>query len=213
MVVIDLGANVGYYTLLASEKVGEAGRVFAFEPDPLCYGLLEKNVAINRCVNVVTVNKAVSDRSGNGSLFLGAKNKGGHSLCASEEVGRSIRIVMTSLDDYFRDQDLCIHLIKMDIQGAELAALRGMRRILETSEDLAIVVEFWPAGISRFGDAPADFIRMLLAYGFRFHGIKKNGSGLERMDTSSLLDLREGETHLLCERGKLLAGIGEMLHW
>lgn len=206
MVVVDLGANVGYYTLLASEKVGQAGRVFAFEPDPFCYGLLAKNVAINRCVNVVTVNKAVSDRTGTAWLFLEAKNKGGHRLYASQETGHSIPVEVIRLDQYFPDGDSRVHLIKMDIQGAEMAALRGMRRIIEANEDLAIVVEFWPVGIERFGDDPADFVHALLGYGFRFHGIKTDGGGLERIDVSSLLARREGETHLLCEKGELFAG-------
>lgn len=212
MVVVDLGANVGYYTLLAAEIVGRTGRVFAFEPDPFCFGLLQKNVAINRCANVITVNKAVSDRRGMGWLFVEEKNKGGHMLRASGEAGRSIPVEVTSLDDYFRDGATRIHLIKIDIQGAEMAALRGMKKIIEANEDLAVLVEFWPAGIERFGDAPADFVRLLLEYGFRLHGIRPDEGGLECIDASALLDRREGETHLLCERGRLLANVGESFH-
>lgn len=212
MVVVDLGANVGYYTLLAAEKVGQTGRVFAFEPDPFCYGLLEKNVEINRFANVIAVNKAVSGSSGKAWLFLEAKNKGGHRLYVSQEAGHSIPVEVTSLDEYFRDGNSRVHLIKMDIQGAEMAALRGMRRIMEANEDLAIIVEFWPVGIERFGDAPADFVHTLLGYGFRFHAIKTDGWGLEAIEGSSLLERCEGETHLLCEKGRLFAGISKSSH-
>ena len=68
MVVIDIGANVGYYTLLAAEKVGGHGKVFAFEPEPSRYALLEKNVRINGLKNVILVQQAVSNKTGTARL-------------------------------------------------------------------------------------------------------------------------------------------------
>lgn len=212
MVVVDLGANVGYYTLLAAERVGKAGRVFAFEPDPFCYGLLEKNIAINPHTNVTPVNKAVADRTGTVQFLLEGKNKGGHRLAGSWDDRNTIGVEVTSLDDFFKNRESPIHLIKMDIQGAEMAALRGMRKVIENNNNLAIVVEFWPGGMERLGDSAADFLRMLLEYGFRLSAIRDSEIGIESIDVTSLLGCLEGETHLFCEKGELSAKLRERVH-
>ena len=76
MNVVDIGANIGYYTLLAAELVGEKGKVFAFEPEPSNYDLLLRNVEINGYKNVTVVRKAVSNETGESSLFLSQKGFG-----------------------------------------------------------------------------------------------------------------------------------------
>ena len=70
MIVVDIGAHIGYFTLLAARLVGETGRVFAFEPDPDNYSLLIKNVSVNGHDNVIPVQKAVSNKTGQVRLFL-----------------------------------------------------------------------------------------------------------------------------------------------
>ena len=69
-VVVDIGANMGYFTLLASRLVGREGKIYAFEPEPVNYGLLVKNIGINGYKNIVPVQKAVSDRTGTTRLFI-----------------------------------------------------------------------------------------------------------------------------------------------
>src|SRR5207245_2930011 len=77
MVVVDIGANVGYYTLLAAEKVGSHGKVLAFEPEPSRYALLEKNVRANDLKNVIPVQKAVSNKTGAARLYLDPRHNSG----------------------------------------------------------------------------------------------------------------------------------------
>jgi len=77
-VVLDIGANIGYYTLIFARLVGERGRVYAFEPDPTNFRLLKKNVRANGYQNVIFVKKAVADSSGSMPLYLCPDNKGDH---------------------------------------------------------------------------------------------------------------------------------------
>ena len=80
---IDVGANFGYYTVLASKLVGPTGRVIAFEPDPRSFQLLERNVARNGCTNVVLEQKALADKPGTLTLHVSDSNRGAHSVIAA----------------------------------------------------------------------------------------------------------------------------------
>src|SRR5262249_36182110 len=129
-VVVDVGANIGYYTLLFARCVGPRGRVFAFEPDQTNFDLLRRNVERNGYTNVTLVRKAVAAQSGKLRLYLCEDNKGDHRTYDSHDGRPSLEIDAVSLDDYFAGERGSIALIKMDIQGAEEGALRGMRRLL-----------------------------------------------------------------------------------
>src|SRR5665647_859266 len=100
-VAIDVGAHIGYYTLLAARQVGENGRIFAFEPDPNNYEVLVKNVNLNNYKNVVPIKKAVTNKTGSTKLFL--KSSSSHSLFydSTPESERSIEVESVSLDDFF----------------------------------------------------------------------------------------------------------------
>src|SRR4030042_4007070 len=78
--VVDIGAHIGYYTLLAARIVGDTGKVYAFEPDPANHDVLVGNIKLNGFQNVVTVRKAISDKNGQIELYLNEKNTGGHSI-------------------------------------------------------------------------------------------------------------------------------------
>jgi len=141
--VIDIGANIGYYTLLAASLVGTSGKVYAFEPHPKNFELLKKNVLENRFENVVVCQNAVTDMNGEIKLFIGLDH-GTHSLdnvrCTTQE---SIQIQGCSLDNFFHG-DVKPDIIKMDIQGAETKALRGMSRMLGAAKDVILFTECEP---------------------------------------------------------------------
>src|SRR3989337_192883 len=159
MVVVDIGANIGYYTLLAAHPVGDEGKVFAFEPDPYNYNLLCKNIEVNGYRNVIPVQKAVSSKSGKSELFLDKSNLGGHSLSeANVDKSASITVEVTSLDDYFRNTDYKIDVIKMDVQGLEMEILEGMTNTINQNDDLKIITEFWPIGLRNSGSSPTGFL-------------------------------------------------------
>lgn len=193
-VVLDIGANIGYYTLLAARKVGTDGCVYAFEPDPTNFSLLKQNVELNGYGNVVLVNKAVGETSEDLKLYLSDVNAGDHRTYASE-VGRpAITIPCTSIDDYFRGQDRKADFIKMDIQGSECRALRGMQETLERCEQVKLTVEFWPYGLVRAGDSPQELIRLLELNRFKLYDIDEKTDSVDPVDTADLLASYDSDT-------------------
>ena len=163
--VVDLGANMGYFTLLASGLVGKAGRVYAFEPEPVNYRQLLKNIELNGYENVVPLQKAVSNVNGKVKLFVHATDSGRHVIepCNNDSAQEeSIEIESVTLDEFFRDKPLPT-VIKMDIEGAELLALFGMEKMIKSSENLKIFTEFYPSLIERAGYSTEEFARKLFA--------------------------------------------------
>jgi FkbM family methyltransferase len=142
MTVVDLGANVGLYTLQFASLVGDTGHVYAFEPGPLSYGLLKANLALNRYYRNVTVeNAAVSDSTGNTELHICATGESDNRIAgfATDERER-VPVRCFALDDYFKPGTQ-VDFIKMDIQGAEIKALHGMRRVIAENPSLKLFVE------------------------------------------------------------------------
>ncbi len=189
MVVLDVGAYIGYYTLIAAKIVGDKGKVFVFEPDPNNYELLLKNIQINSYQNVVAVNKAVSNQAGKGELFLSSENRGDHRIYNSLDSRPAIEIELISLDEFFKNQEHPIDLIKMDIQGAEMAALLGMNKILERNPNLKMIIEFWPFGLEKFGYSLAEFLNHIQNLSYRLQLI--TDEGLEAIEKDALIKLCE----------------------
>ncbi|MGH0029409.1 MAG: FkbM family methyltransferase [Myxococcota bacterium] len=167
--VVDVGANVGYYTLLAARLVGDAGRVFAFEPDPVSFGVLERNVRLNGLSNVVLEQKAVSDAAGSIRLYIAPNNKGDHRIYQPEEAARReyVDVDAVALDDYLAGHPGPVDFVKIDTQGAEVAILEGMPRTLRENPDLRMVIEFWPSGVAGLGASAERLLAILDAGGFR----------------------------------------------
>jgi FkbM family methyltransferase len=163
--VLDLGAHVGYYTVLASRLVGPSGRVYAFEPDPVSYRYLVLNVEANPCANVVTVNRAVSDRAETTSFLHDPY--GAESYLTGTPVLGAIEVQTLTLDDFFSSAGWPqVDLLKMDVEGSEPKVLSGMRRLSRRNPSMLLVMELnWPAW-HRAGTAREALIGVLreLAY-------------------------------------------------
>jgi FkbM family methyltransferase len=199
MVVIDAGAHVGYFTLIAARKVGPIGKVYAFEPAPQNYDLLVRNVALNGYQNVVPVQKAISKGQGTARFFLRSDTVG-HSL-HSEAVGkgqRTITVEVTTLD-YFLEKEgwPLVHLVKMDIEGAEPTALEGMAELLKRNRALRLVLEYVPHILERAGEDPIQFLERLRRSGFTIRIITKGGLQDFSDNKGKSAGLR---AELLCER-------------
>ena len=210
--VVDIGANIGYYTLLLSHLVGPTGRVIAFEPDPLNYELLSYNVAQNGCANVELHNLAVSNTAGTLPLYQCDKNFGMHriydSMCCSEEY---VSINAIVLDD-FLDDELTIDFIKMDIEGAEYLALQGMKRILAESKT-KLLVEFSPFALLEAGSSPTEFITLLDSNNLQLSSIDNLDLELDKAEllTAAALFERNREALLSHDRCKDLSEFGAHL--
>ena len=137
-VFLDIGAHIGYYTLIAAEQVGHNGKVIAFEPEPTNFSLLKKNVEMNGYQNVILIQKAVTSRSEKGRLFLSNTNTGNHTLLDYYNDRNSIEIETISLDDYFNDYEGYVDFVKIDVEGAEATVIQGMTALLQKNEKIKI---------------------------------------------------------------------------
>ena len=177
MTIIDVGANIGYFTMLFSKLTGPTGRVIAFEPNPRSYSILEKNIRSSSSQNVILVKKAVSDYSGTTKLFLSQCNPTDNrifnsSIYETDDDRETIDVQVMTLDEYV--QDMKVDILKIDVQGAEMMVINGALQTIMNNRDLQIIVEFWPIGLSSNGIKPMQFLKNLENLGFYIYDL--NGS-------------------------------------
>lgn len=164
---VDIGAHIGYYTLLASALVGQGGTVFAFEPSPENFNVLENNIRAARCSNIFPINQAVSARAGVADLYLNPGNSGDNRLFYPGAPWQKIRIQTVRFDDFLFAYSGRIDFIKCDAQGHELSILRGAVETLGRMPRIKMLVEYFPLGIKQNGDDPATLLSELKGLGFR----------------------------------------------
>jgi FkbM family methyltransferase len=151
-VVYDVGANIGFFTILCARLVGPEGRVFAFEPMPANVATLRHNIAMNGLENVTVVEKALSFSSGTAELFI-SPWPAFHSLNVEgavkrdnrgRDAGAPIVVETVTLDGFLRGHGGPVpDLVKLDVEGAELLALEGMRETLRTRAPLLVCELHW----------------------------------------------------------------------
>ncbi len=200
-IVLDIGANIGYYTLIYAKLVGENGKVFAFEPDPDNFAILKKNVETNGYKNVILNQKAVSDVGGKLRLYL-KHSSAAHSIFDPHDSNKFIEIDSIRLDDYFKNYEENINFIKMDVEGAEGKVIQGMRSILGKNKDIKVVMEFWPLGINRSGIEPEKHLELISQLGFNIYHINEEEKKAEPVTINKLLEMYTPEkgnaTEILC---------------
>jgi len=169
MVLADVGAHFGEYTLLGARRVGDTGEVHAFEPDPRVHDALVENVRLNRLERVVIRPWAVSDAEGEVELRLAAEPALSALAVASSPLSpgqRVHRVRAVTLDGYVAARRLDV--VKIDVEGAEMRVLRGAQRLLQRAPAEAPVLIFECAAhnYARFGYSPADVFRLLRRSGY-----------------------------------------------
>ena len=139
MQVVDVGANLGYYTLLAARSVGGSGKVWSFEPEPLNFGLLSKSIRANGFRNVETIQMALADKGGPRSLFLAPQGEpNAHTLTLDRGVG-SLEVASISLDEFWRSKDgPRLDVLKVHVFGDEPIVLSGATRVLEAQRPMVV---------------------------------------------------------------------------
>lgn len=189
MVVADVGANVGVYALLAAERVGAAGRVYAFEPDPDNFALLEKNIAVNGYERIVTAHQAaVADRAGRLTLYRRPEHHGDHRIYQpAGAVREGVEVPVTTLDALLSEVSR-LDVVKLDIQGAEWLALQGMSAAIAANPRMAILSEFWPEGLTQCGADPRAFLEAWSALGFEIQEIDDDQGCLRPTGNDQLLE-------------------------
>ncbi|MDG7011449.1 MAG: FkbM family methyltransferase [Nitrososphaerota archaeon] len=173
-VAVDVGAQVGYYSLMLG---GTAGKVYAFEPEERNFDLLCRNVETNGLGNVVCTRKAVSDHAGKAELYIDGQNHGNHNLWSGGAESQEVETV--TLDKALADEADRVDLVKMDIQGAEGLALAGTKRVLSESKRLRLLTEYWPHALTMLGTDPHRFLASLRDSGFSVYQINEITKGLD----------------------------------
>ena len=204
--VLDLGAHIGYYTLLFARLVGPGGRVVALEPDPDNFALLERNVALNGYRNISAYNLAAAEGPGRRALYKSADNAGDHRLHAAEAGRSAVPVDAVAVDDLFRDRGN-IGFVKMDVQGSEGSALEGMAGLLARSPRVKMMLEFWPFGLARAGYGALRLLDRLRALGFRVYEADEADGSVRKTDPRRLLErypeTRDVFTNLWCVKGSI----------
>lgn len=188
MRVVNCGANIGYYTLQLADWVGPQGEVYAFEPDPNSFRLLVKNAKANSIENLRALQYAVSHVRETRQLFFCEENRGDHRLFDSGDSRVALEVESISLDEFF-PSGTQIDLIKMDIQGSEMQALRGMRRIIEENPEITIISEFCPTLLSQSGSSGKEYLEAIHQMGFEILFVDESKETVEKLDDETLLSI------------------------
>jgi FkbM family methyltransferase len=212
-VVIDIGAHIGYYTVLFAKLVGPEGKVFAFEASPTNFEVLKKNVSVNGYQNVILNNKAVSDKNGKLTLYITGRTSTENFLFKPEnfidssKIKNTIEIDSITLDNYFQDFKGEINFLKMDISGAEPRVIKGMNSILNKNTSLKIQQEWWPNAIRTHGFEPDSHLKLLTQMGYKIYEIDGTNNKLNLATSDDLMkkypNSKLEDINIFCKKGPL----------
>lgn len=181
--------------------------MWAFEPTPQTFQLLKRNVKENHLKNINLYEAGLSDKSGRGQIFINDYNKGDNRIYESFGA-KGVDIQLTTLDAIINPL-IPISFIKMDIQGAEVLALRGMCRVLRENSDLILISEVWPRKMERAGTSVEEFFSILKQNGFSWVVIDEERGRVVFMTEREFYTQfpstdPDAATNLLCWKGRCI---------
>jgi len=200
---VDIGANIGYFTLILSKKVKETGVILAYEPEKRNYNLLTRNLELNQVTNVFPTLGAVGAKPEHRILHTSKSYFGSHSLREGVSKGKKdVELVkVDTLDNQVGTK--VIDFIKVDVQGAEYEVLQGMQAILKINPNITMVWEYLPDGLKRFDCTPFTFLGALQNGGFKFWDIDEKLNRVVGVDIPTLIskyNKKGSYTNLLVRR-------------
>jgi FkbM family methyltransferase len=223
MTFLDIGAHVGYYARRASDLVGSSGKVVAFEPHPRNHAMLKQNVGNRQNVTLLQVALAESEgtaelhdyllMSASGSLHYDqtlrdvqeqAQKRSADDFAPRFDEGftpQTYSVRTASVDSLLADLGIkSVDVVKMDIEGAEMGALRGMQQTIANSPNLSLVMEYNPLGLKAFDNEPLAALKEVLAMGFtKLYVIQAD---------ASLVDYTQNEKGLAALTEQLMTHMG-----
>jgi FkbM family methyltransferase len=209
-IVVDVGANIGYYTLIAAKLAGKKGKVYSFEPEDKNFDILMKNIETNKYDNVIAIKKGVSDTNGKKRLYINKFNLGKHSLSSKampkREQAGFLEIETVTLDVFFNKlaNKEGLDVIKIDTEGSEGLVLNGAKNLLKRKK-LKIFTEFSP-WTRNTGIDPLVLLNTLKKYGFAINVIDEKEKCLRKIDTKKIIEMCDkkenntGAVNLLLEK-------------
>ena len=165
--VIDVGANIGYFTILSSMLVGGEGRVFAFEPSLETRKRLQRNLELNNIQNVSVVPSAAWNENGTSKFNKHPTDRGGSSLREIEGSLETEDVELIPVDSAINEEEWSrVRLVKIDIEGAECHAVEGMGRLLDSNHDIAVITEMEDPKLRGFGRSASELLSLFEKKGF-----------------------------------------------
>jgi FkbM family methyltransferase len=196
--VVDGGAYLGYHTLVAARRAGPRGKVLSFEPNPVTYRALRRNVRENGYEDrVIALPLGVAAWSGRRTFYVGDSGKSG--LFVPDRWREATRTRTMSLDSSVAGRS--IDVIKLNVDGGEVDALRGMRRTLELSPRVRLFVDCNPSSLANAGTSAATLLDELLELGLEVQVIDEERRTLE--PAGSWLSQLAGRVYLRCEMSRI----------
>ena len=172
-IAIDVGANIGYFTILMGSIVGDSGKVYAFEPAEKNVRVLNKNVETNDLTEVVEVrSEAASDQNGTADLSIATFNKGSHSIAEAKESEKVVKVPTIKIDDVVVND---VDLIKIDAEGSEDKVIAGMEHILSEHTPI-VILEYNPQLWER---NTKEALQPLFKAGLSPYEVRKNGETIK----------------------------------
>lgn len=160
-VFLDVGANLGYFSLLAADRVGPAGRVVAIEPDPANFLLLERSIAHNGLNAIVEPHRvALSDRNEEARLYLSEDNLGDHQVFATGDSRQSVPVTLRRGAELLDGAGGRLDLVKVDTQGSEFGVVAGLLPLLVRCRP-RLIVELTPLSLRQCGSSGRAMIELL----------------------------------------------------
>ena len=165
-IILDIGANIGFYSKILAELTGEKGKVYCFEPDEINYNYFLQNT--KGIKNISVHKKAVADQTKTIKLYTSKLLNVDHRTYKVDDYEKEISIDAVSIDDFVAGA-FKVDFIKMDIQGFELSALKGMTATLAANPNVKILTELWPYGLRAAGVSCMELIDFIEKQGFKVY--------------------------------------------
>ena len=167
--VWDVGANIGYFTLEFAKSVGSGGKVLSFEPHPEIFNVLQRNVRRNKYQNISLHNVACGEEATFSKLYFSTENEGNHKIVKNSSSNDSVKTKIVKLSTFLETH--APRLIKMDIEGAELLALKGLGTEYLKNNHVDFVIEYHPYEMSFFNIEGEEFLDFFIEAGYKFRNL------------------------------------------
>lgn len=188
--VVDAGANFGHYAMVAANRVGAGGAVFAFEPHGPTFALLAENAELQPCSNLYPVRAGLGAEDGEMPIFADASNPGGHSFLdwnRRDDRGAAESVPVRTLDGFLAEHapGRALDVLKIDVQGLEMDVLRGAGRTIARDRP-AILCEVTPGVLARVAGGHRTLLSFLAGHGYEASVVETGTDDLSPMETEAL---------------------------
>jgi FkbM family methyltransferase len=198
--VWDVGANIGYFSLEFARSVGPEGKVLSFEPHPEIFQVLQRNIRRNKYKNIRLYNQACGASVGETKLFFSTENEGNHKIIENSNSNNFALTQVVTLSSFLNEYSPS--LIKMDIEGAELLALKGLGADYLKNNSLDFVIEYHPYEMSFFNVEGEELLDFFIEAGYKFRNLATGSFPIIDKDSilKSYTKEERGITNLFCSK-------------